>query len=349
MSFAVSPAPTQGAVTGPGISCGAGTIGDCDETVAGGTTVVLTASPALGYQLGAWSGCQSAIGAQCTVQMTQARTVGVTFTPTGYTLSVSPVPTQGAITGPGISCGAGTIGDCSESLATGTSAVLTASPAIGYLFAAWTGCQSVSGTQCTVQMTQARTVSATFTAVSYKLQTSAPNHGSITGPGITCGTGTIGDCTELVPAGASVVLTASPAAGYQFAVWTGCQSVNGNTCTVVMTQARSVSATFTRVYYMLTVAPVPTHGKVTSTSISCGTGTLNDCTRSIASGSNATLTATPASGYLLGAWSGCQSVNGTKCTVQMTQARTVSVTFNAIAPLAVAPDAAGGAIADGRR
>ena len=73
---------------------------------------------------------------------------------------------------------------------------------------------------------------------------------------------------------------------------------------------------------------------------------LNDCTRSIASGSNATLTATPASGYLLGAWSGCQSVNGTKCTVQMTQARTVSVTFNAIAPLAVAPDAAGGAIAE---
>jgi hypothetical protein len=75
----VSPWPANGAVTGPGIGCP----WDCFESVPAGTSVTLTATPASGYQLGAWSGCQSTDGAQCTVQMTQARTVSVTFTLAG--------------------------------------------------------------------------------------------------------------------------------------------------------------------------------------------------------------------------------------------------------------------------
>src|SRR6266446_10202500 len=91
----ISPVPTSGSIAGPGISCGAGAIGDCAESVASGTSVVLSDSPATGYQLGAWSGCQSVSGAQCTVQMTQERTVAETSTPLVYTLPVSPVPTHG--------------------------------------------------------------------------------------------------------------------------------------------------------------------------------------------------------------------------------------------------------------
>jgi M6 family metalloprotease-like protein len=328
-TLTVSPVPTGGSITGAGISCGASTIGDCSESVAIGTSVVLTASPATGYQFSGWSGCQSVSGTQCTVSMTQARTVSATFTAVLYKLQVS-APNHGNITGPGISCGTGTLGDCTELVLAGTSVVLAGTPADGYQFSAWSGCQSVSGTQCTVSMTQARTVSATFTAVLYKLQVSAPNHGSITGPGISCGTGTLGDCTELVLAGTSVVLAATPADGYQFSAWSGCQSVSGAQCTVLMTQARNVSATFTRITYTLTVSPIPVQGKVTATGISCGTGTNNDCTNTVNSGTSVTLNASPASGYQLGAWSGCQSVSGTKCTVQMTQPRTVSVTFNPI-------------------
>jgi hypothetical protein len=64
------------------INCSAGT---CGTSFPGGTTVTLTATPAGGYQLGSWSGCQSTTGTQCTVQMTQARAVSVTFTPAAAT------------------------------------------------------------------------------------------------------------------------------------------------------------------------------------------------------------------------------------------------------------------------
>src|SRR6266849_5746014 len=164
-TLTVSPVPTNGSISGPGISCGAGTTGDCAESVASGTSVVLTASSATGYQLGVWSGCQSVSGTQCTVQMTRARTVAVTFRPLVYALTISPVATHGTITGPGISCGAGATGGCTESVASGTSLLLSAHPVSGYRLGAWSGCQSVNGSQCTVQMTQARTVSATFTSM----------------------------------------------------------------------------------------------------------------------------------------------------------------------------------------
>ena len=103
--------------------------------------------------------------------------------------------------------------------------------------------------------------------------------------------------------------------------------MSGTLCTVQMTQARTVTVTFNRIFYTLTVSPAPTNGSITASGISCGTGTTGDCVQSVASGTSVGLTASPAAGYRVGAWSGCQSVSGTLCTVQMTQARTVSATF----------------------
>ena len=148
----------------PGISCSAG---PCGASFPSGTSVTLTAS---GGTLTAWSGaCSGSAG--CTVSMTANQSLTATFVAQTFALTVSPVPTNGAITGTGISCGTGTLGDCAQSVASGTSLVLTASPATGYRVAAWAGCQSVSGAQCSVQMTQTRTVSVTFT-------TSAPAYGA---------------------------------------------------------------------------------------------------------------------------------------------------------------------------
>src|SRR5206468_2398821 len=169
--------------------------------------------------------------------------------------------------------------DCSESIASGTSVVLTASPATGYQLGAWSGCQSVSGALCTVQMTQARTVAVTFTPIAYTLQVSpAPSNGTVAALGIGCAA----DGSESVASGTSVVLTANPAPGYQVGAWSGCQSVSGAVCTVQMTQARTVAVTFDRTFYMLTVSPVPTNGKVAASGISCGTGTTADCVQSVA-------------------------------------------------------------------
>src|SRR5205823_6033285 len=59
-------------------------------------------------------------------------------------------------------------------------------------------------------------------------------------PGISCGT----DCSEAYDSGTSVTLTASPASGSTFNGWNGCDAVSGATCTVTMSAARSVTATF---------------------------------------------------------------------------------------------------------
>jgi hypothetical protein len=63
---------------------------------------------------------------------------------------------------------------------------------------------------------------------------------SLTG-GISCPT----QCIAAFPAGASVGLTATPAANHMFVMWSGCTSFSGNTCTVtVPAGGANVSATF---------------------------------------------------------------------------------------------------------
>ncbi len=58
----------------------------------------------------------------------------------------------------GINCGA----TCSANYTSGTSVTLTESPSSGYIFSGWSGACTGSGTTCTVSMTAARNVTATF-------------------------------------------------------------------------------------------------------------------------------------------------------------------------------------------
>ncbi|MBI4524234.1 MAG: hypothetical protein HY695_10535 [Deltaproteobacteria bacterium] len=83
------------------------------------------------------------------------------------------------------------------------------------------------------------TITITVTEPSHSLTVSAPVNGTITGSGISCP----GDCTENYQSGMNVLLTANPASGFQVGAWSGCQSANGNQCTVQMTQNRAVSVT----------------------------------------------------------------------------------------------------------
>jgi hypothetical protein len=71
---------------------------DCDSTCradfSDGSTVVLTASPAIGYVFSSWSGACGGSGAAltCTLSMTEARTVSATFTESGQTGWSIPLP-----------------------------------------------------------------------------------------------------------------------------------------------------------------------------------------------------------------------------------------------------------------
>ena len=172
----------------------------------------------------------SGVSASTTLTVTDRVTLSVVRTGIG----------TGSVSGPGISCGT----DCSEPYDRGTSVMLTASPASGSAFTGWSGCDTVSGTTCTVTMNAARVVTATFDLQRFTLTVNKAGLGSGTvtssPPGINCGT----DCSEPYPSGTVVTLTATPALLNVFTGWDGCDAVSDTTCTVTMSRARSVTASF---------------------------------------------------------------------------------------------------------
>ena len=250
----------------------------------------------------------------------------VIFPGSTYTLTVSKAGAgSGTVTSnpAGISCGA----DCSKSYASDTVVTLTATPASGATFAGWSGACSGAGA-CQVTMSQAQTVTATFTATAQYNTLSVSKTGTGSGTvtsnpaGINCGT----DCSEPYASGTVVTLTATPASGATFAGWSGACS-GADACQVTMSQAQTVTATFTATSrYTLTVSKTGTgSGKVTSgpAGINCGI----DCREPYASGTVATLIATPASGSTFTGWSGACSGAGA-CQVTLSQARAVTASFS---------------------
>lgn len=233
----------SGSVGGAGFDCdwdGASQSGDCTEVYAATATVGLLAIPA--GTVASWAGCDLVVGNECLIVSQSAdRTVTVTFK-RAYPVAVTRAGTgTGAVTSSpaGISCGA----DCAESYAEGTTVTLTAAAATGSTFAGWSGACTGTGT-CTLTMSAARAVTATFDEVvpAYALAVETEGSGTVTSSptGISCGA----DCSEIYPSGTSVTLTAAAADGWRFGHWEGCQSSSGATCTVSMTATRSVTAVF---------------------------------------------------------------------------------------------------------
>jgi hypothetical protein len=96
-----------------------------------------------------------------------------------------------------------------------------------------------------------------------------------------------------------------------------------------MDQARSVTATFDIQTFTLTVSKNGT-GAGTVTSAPTGIGCGVDCTENYATGTTATLTATPTIGSLFVSWSGACTGSAPTCVVTMDQVRNVTATFNSI-------------------
>jgi len=143
----------------------------------------------------------------------------------------------------GINCGA----TCSAAYTSGSTVVLTATPAPGSTFAFWSsGCDAVSGPTCSVTMSTARAVTASFSRQTFPLSVSTTgllSSGNVTSSDgrINCGA----TCSAAYASGSTVVLTATPTGLLSiFTGWDGCDAVSGTTCTVTMSRARSVTASF---------------------------------------------------------------------------------------------------------
>ena len=149
-------------------------------------------------------------------------------------------------------------------------------------------------------------------------------------PGIDCGE----ECRASFAASSTVTLIASPADGSVFVGWSGCDSVDGEVCTVAMSSNRSVTARFSLdepTTYTLTVSNLGT-GSGTVSSIPPGIDCGDDCQASFVAGEVVVLEALPAPHSYVASWSGCASIDGNLCSVAMTTERSVSVSFMADAP-----------------
>ena len=257
-----------------GIDCGA----DCSEDYEQGKVITLEASPNAGSRFISWDGCNTVNGSTCTVTMDGKKDVVATFNQLPaktHTLSVSKKGNgEGKVTSTpaGIDCGV----NCSEDYEQGKVITLEASPNAGSRFISWDGCNTVNGSTCTVTMDGKKDVVATFNqlpAKTHTLSVSKKGNGggkvTSTPTGIDCGA----DCSKDYEQGKIITLEASPNAGSIFVNWDGCDTVNGNTCTVTMDSQKDIVAHFE----LDSVNP-----RIIPTSSNCSqTAQGNDCTVTI--------------------------------------------------------------------
>ena len=317
----IAPAPAGGLVSGPGLACGAGGA-TCQVAFGSATTTLLTATPSSGFAFSSWGGACSGTTPTTTIMVDAARTCTATFTATGggpvngppYTLTISPT-TGGNIAGAGINCGAGGTA-CSVTMPASMTLGIGATPSAGYTFSGWTGDCSGANPSIWVALNGPRTCGAIFTpaggTATYQLTIApTPAGGTVTGAGLTCGTG--GSACVIAFGGATTAsLLATPATGYAFTSWGGACAGTSTETTVLVDAARSCSATFTATGgggtpptgppYTLTVTS-PAGGKVQGAGINCGAGGTA-CSVTMPAAMMLGMTATASTGYTFTAWTG---------------------------------------------
>jgi streptogramin lyase len=262
----------------------------------------------------------------------------------------------------GINCGS----ECSKEYISGEEVTLEASADPGSEFTGWTGCTSEEAGKCKVAISGVGEVNVT---ANFDLEGTGPTNrrtltitksaggtggvGSVSSKpaGIKCSTGctkAVGSFYETGPTPSNVVLTAKPANGSTFVEWTGACSGASLTCTVSITEDKSVGAVFGGLSKAIAEPTALTvdkgeseenrgHGTVKASGLYCEA----DCTETTVlyqgtitlpkpkAAKTVELSQTPAFGSEFAGWSGCDKVEAGKCFVTMSAAKAVTAEYNA--------------------
>src|SRR5271156_4742469 len=325
-----------------------------------------------------------AVGAQCVIEVGFTPTEFIAYTgtitisddapATGSTQTVSlsgmgaaplkvTVSGSGTVTSApaGISCPT----SCSATFAGNSAVVLTATASTGSTFTNFSAPCTPASPQttpptCTVTMSDAETVTTTFTATgafAFQLVLEGTAYGTVTDNlgKINCtnstGAGATGTCNTTYPSGTAVVLTQTANPGSVFATWgvaigdAPCASATA-TCSFTMDEQEEITATFNNGAGNFALNVIPgasaTGGGIVTGNIG-GTGTVIDCTlngtttptgvclQNVLRGSLETLTAEPNATSTFTGWSGSCVVaaNPVKCVVTMGAAHTITAVFTA--------------------
>lgn len=232
------------------VDCG----GTCSVDFTTGATVTLTVTPGAGSAFAGWRGACSGLATSCVVTMETGKSVVASFDLNAIAVDKAG-DGAGIVTSQpgGINCGS----SCSAYFRDYPSVVLSAIPGSGSVFAGWSGPCSGTSAACTVGTSAPQKVNATFSKVGSSTGTGSyfaiflngTGSGAVSGStgGINCaraGGTESGSCSATLANGTSLTLTAQPSAGSTFAGWSGACSAASSTCTLTMSAAQSVTASF---------------------------------------------------------------------------------------------------------
>jgi len=133
------------------------------------------------------------------------------------------------------------------------------------------------------------------------------------------GAGTVSPAQASYAPGTQAIVTATPASGYTFSHWSGASNSTSNPLSITMNNDEILTAVFEPMY-TLTVEVSP-----------YGAGTVNPAQASYAPGTQATVTATPASGYTFSHWSGASNSTSNPLNITMNSNKTLTAVFEQVA------------------
>ncbi|WP_051227817.1 InlB B-repeat-containing protein [Gillisia sp. JM1] len=269
------------------------------------TDVTVTATPNTGYAFVSWTvnGTEVATNSSYTFELTENTNLVANFEVRTFTLNVTAQN--------------GTVAKNpnQETYNSGDEVVLTATPADGYEFTSWSGDATGSNNPLTVVMNSNKNITANFTLVNnpetFTLNVTAQN-----------GTVAKNPNEETYNSGDEVILTATPADGYEFTSWSGDATGSNNPLTVVMNSNKNITANFT-----LVNNPETFTLNVTAQN---GSVSKNPDQQNYNNGDQVILTATPDNGYEFTSWSGDANGSNNPLTVVMNSNKNITANFTLI-------------------
>ena len=185
-----------------------------------------------------------------------------------------------------VSGGNGTVAPPTQTVNSGSTASITVTPNSGYHVATVTGdtCsltqQGVTTTWNTGSITANCAITATFAINTYSVTTT-----------VSGGNGTVAPPTQTINSGSTAAITVTPNSGYHVA------TVTGDTCTLTQQGATTTWNTGSITANCVVTATFAINTYTVTAAVSGGNGTVAPPTQTVNSGSTASVTATPNSGF----------------------------------------------------
>ncbi|MEJ2722093.1 MAG: hypothetical protein P8181_13290, partial [bacterium] len=265
------------------------------ETYAYGDTVVVSATPDLGWLFSGWSGALSGTENPDTLVMLTDTTLTASFTQQTYTF-VTGVEGSGAVV----------LTPDQPTYVYGDTVLVTAVGDPGWTFTGWAGGLTGTDNPDTVIVSSDTTATATFVQEEYVLVRSALGGGSV-----------IASPNQLAYLyGDTVMVTAVPDSGWVFDRWSTGLTGSENPDTVVMVSDTTVTATFAPGSYALDVG-IDGNGSVV----------ITPDQPAYDFGDTVVVEAVPDPGWVFESWSGALTGTENPDTIVMSSDTTVTATF----------------------